>query len=171
MKKLTKYQEGKDFIFAIAIMILMVIVFIYSCTIERTSVTGIVDSGFFPKMGAIIGFAMGVILAIKNAIKLKKIFKENGEGTLIEPLNKAQILRLSATLVLIALYLWVINILGMPLASIIYLFLQMMLLCKKEDRTKKNVIIIIIVAVVMPLAVYFPFRYVFKVFLPMGIFR
>ena len=52
IKKLVRYPAGKDLIFGIVIMALMVAIFIYAYSIPFTSASGVVDSGFFPSIRA-----------------------------------------------------------------------------------------------------------------------
>ena len=174
-KKLTQYGEGKDILFAAAIMAIMAAIFIRSCFFQITSASGNVDSGFFPRMGSLIGFAIGLVLLIQSIIKLRKArladvvkTEEQIAAEIPDGYNWPLILFSLAWLVV---YLFLLQYLGMPLGSILYLFVQIMALTKKENRTWKHVIIALAVSVVMPLAVYYPFRYIFGIMLPMGIFR
>lgn len=174
-KKLTQYAEGKDILFAGAIIVLMAAIFIRSCFFPMTSASGNVDSGFFPRMGSLVGFAVGVVLMIQSILKLKKARLVDAAKTAEqiaaetpEPYNWPLIAFSTAWLVV---YMFLLQYLGMPLGSVLYLFVQITAMTSKENRNWKQFLIIAIVSVVMPLAVYFPFRYIFGIMLPMGIFR
>lgn len=169
--RLWEIPEGRDILFAVVIIVLMAVIFVYGCTFNMTSASGNVDSGFFPRLGSIVGFAAGALLLADSLRKYRRL-QANGasprpgekEGGYNWPLMIISVIWLAA-------YLLLMQFLGMPLASILYLLLQTMLLTPREKRTKKTLIINVLVSVLMPLVVYFPFRYIFRVMLPMGIFR
>lgn len=174
-KKLWQYSSGRDVIFSAVIILLMVAIFIYGTTFEMTSASGNVDSGFFPRLGSALGFVLGVVLLVQSISKYRKEkadaenCSEIEEGA--ETDAKTNWGRMLFSLLWLAVYLLLMQFLGMPIASIIYLLVQTYVLTPKEKKTKKNILINVAVSVLMPLVVYFPFRYVFDVMLPMGIFR
>lgn len=71
--------------------------------------------------------------------------------------------------------MFVLNILliklGIIAGGILYLLAQILLLTGRGKLTKKNIVIAVIISVCVPLLIYFPFTYVFKAKIPMGIFR
>lgn len=59
---------------------------------------------------------------------------------------------------------------GFILATLIYLPLQMLVLAPDSERGKKQIVQLLIVDVLFTAAVFFLFRYGFKIILPAGIF-
>ena len=79
------------------------------------------------------------------------------------------------TVLLCVVMMFVLNIalikLGVILGGFLYLLAQILILTAKKDLTKKNIIIAVAISILVPLAIYFPFTYIFKAKIPMGIFR
>lgn len=169
--RLWEVPEGRDIIFAAVIIVLMVAIFIYGSNFKMTSASGNVDSGFFPRLGSIIGFVAGILLFVDSLRKYRRLQANGDSQQSGEKGNAYNWPLMTISVIWLAAYLMLMQFLGMPLASILYLLLQTMLLTPREKRTKKTLIINVLVSVLMPLVVYFPFRYIFRVMLPMGIFR
>lgn len=61
--------------------------------------------------------------------------------------------------------------LGVIVGGTLYLLVQILLLSGRGRLTKKNIMIAVVISVCVPLLIYFPFTYIFKAKIPMGIFR
>ena len=125
----------------------------------------------------IIGTA-GIIISLALIIeRFSAIVKECRNET-EEPSNKPKtekgLIRwkmvFSCIAMMFALNILLVN-LGVVLGGFIYLLVQIFILSEKKTLTKKNILIAVIVSICVPLLIYFPFTYIFKAKIPMGIFR
>ena len=73
-------------------------------------------------------------------------------------------------MILILIYVFTLKPVGFIVTTLVYLPVQMYVLADAEHRTKKDIIMLLVIDVVFTLAVFFLFRYGFKIVLPQGIF-
>ena len=66
-------------------------------------------------------------------------------------------------------YIYLLNILGFTVSSMLYLIIQMLLFVPSKLRTTKNIVIFLVLAVVVPLAVNALFVNAFSLLLPEGV--
>jgi flagellar biosynthesis protein FlhB len=73
-----------------------------------------------------------------------------------------------ATLVLLFAYIFLIDIIGFTITSIVYVFIQMLLFAPKDNRTKKTYIVFAAISIIAPIVVNLIFANVFFLILPEG---
>ena len=187
----------KDVFSGGVLLIFAVIMFINAFSI-RSRVEVTVDAAFFPKMTTVLLMITSISIIV-NGIRRKgeedsraasvlsaetmedaiaftgmdPVLSEPNEN--VESIDKTKTGRektiaiLSMGLIIFA-YMFLINILGFIASTILFMFVACMFLTEKETR-KKQLPLIIIVSVVLTLVVYYVFRYLFYMMLPMGIFK
>ena len=148
--------------------ILFLFFFGFSFGIAEKVTTGSVTSRTLPQAISLIGLICSLILIISNAVKYKKELKA---GTLVDVYGEKRLWKnIIISFVLMGGYIALIKTLGFILMSIIYLFLQILILT--EEKSKKNIIKVAIISIVVPFVLYLPFRYIFKLLIPVGkVFR
>lgn len=116
-------------------------------------------SDFMPRICATMWVILAAILVLQ-AMKMP-----SGTDKELDINMKGYLL----TLVYLFAYIALLNIVGFSIASILYIFAQMMLYVPDDARTKRNIIIFVVLAVVIPIAVEQLFANVFSLLLPTGI--
>lgn len=116
-----------------------------------------VGSGFFPK---VIAVAMIAVSLIRLVMTLKEEEKEAKKSN-SDPKGGWM------TIVLVSLYVLAFNEVGFLIATVIYLFLQMLVLTPAE---KRNIPLLAVISVAAPVFIYTLFVYVINTPLPKGIF-
>ncbi|MDT8862145.1 tripartite tricarboxylate transporter TctB family protein [Alkalihalobacillus sp. MEB130] len=158
-----------------AIAFLLFSIFMYVSTNNIRSMTDMgVGPDFAPKLVAIGIFILSAIHLIKVLKDWKKPIAEKeevGEEQVKRDYKKFHIKKkyrnAFLTILAIALYFFSVPILGFLLSTIIYLLLQMFLL---GERKYWNIPVFLILSIVVACSVYYIFRLVFEVRLPVGIF-
>lgn len=125
----------------------------------RDVATSDVGPAYVPTLVAvciIVSAAAKLILSVldkdpDNNVK-HKVFEDNFGGI--------------ATILLMAAYVLLLEPVGFIIASIVYLFLQILLL---SDNTNRKPVLFAIIAVIIPIAISALFFYVIQVQLPVGI--
>lgn len=67
-------------------------------------------------------------------------------------------------------YVFVLQPVGFIVSTLVFLPLQMLVLSPEDKRGKKDIMMLLIIDVIFTMAVFFLFRYGFKIVLPAGIF-
>ena len=116
-------------------------------------------------MPTVIGVLI-LILAGLLLVNTLRDFKQNAEEA--EP-EKCDYKRVLASLAASVVYVNVLKPVGFILSTLVYLFLQIFILAPDDQRQKKNLILYLVLDVVFTIAVYFLFRYGFKIVLPAGL--
>ena len=78
--------------------------------------------------------------------------------------------RMLISLILILVYVFALKPMGFIVTTLVYLPIQMYVLADAEHRTRKDIIVLLVIDVIFTIAVFFLFRYGFKIVLPQGIF-
>lgn len=136
--------------------------------------TASVNARTFPYIFCGMGAIFSVVLIVRYVIR---VVRERKEAKPAEPeeeqtsAQKVSELRALLSILLGVLFILLIYKLGVVVGGWLYLGAQIFLLLPPEKRTRKNYIIGAVVAFLVPIAIYVPFRYVFNVMLPMGIFK
>lgn len=73
---------------------------------------------------------------------------------------------MALSLLLLIAYVALMKTFGFILTSIVYLFVQMVLIA--EDRSWKHLLLLLVISICIPIILYIPFRYGFKLLLPTG---
>ncbi len=164
-----KDPRVKDVITGIVSLVLFLLFFGFSFTIEVKTVGGSISSRTIPQFVSSCGIIVSLILILKNLFPYLKAQKS---GEQQEPVytDRKRWGQLAISVVLMVGYILLMRTFGFMLTSAVYLFLQMLAIL--ENRSKKRVILIAIIAVLVPVILYIPFRYGFQLMIPVGtIFR
>lgn len=164
-----KDPRVKDVITGIVSLVLFLLFFGFSFTIEVKTVGGSISSRTIPQFVSSCGIIVSLILILKNLFPYLKAQKS---GEQQEPVytDRKRWGQLAISVVLMVDYILLMRTFGFMLTSAVYLFLQMLAIL--ENRSKKRVILIAIIAVLVPVILYIPFRYGFQLMIPVGtIFR
>lgn len=116
-----------------------------------------VGSGFFPKVIAVAIIAVALVRLVMTLKEEEKEAKKSNS----DPKGGWM------TIVLVSLYVLAFNEVGFLIATVIYLFLQMLVLTPAE---KRNIPLLAVISVAAPVFIYTLFVYVINTPLPKGIF-
>ena len=139
---------------------------------------GIVSANFFPCLVGFSGMAFSLLLIIpalmeKRAILRKQALEASAPETFAAAAeNNAEPTRWGMILLsvfLMFVYLALMSTLGFILSSALYLFVQIIILFDK--KTLKTAILIGLLSFSVPILLFLPFRYIFGLRLPLGIFQ
>ena len=160
-----KDPRMKDVITGVVSLVLFLLFFVFSFTIEVKTVGGGVSSRTIPQLVSAGGIIVSLILTLKNLFAYWKAQK-NGEQT--EPVYTARKRwgQIALSVVLMVGYILLMRTFGFMLTSAVYLFLQMLAIL--ENRSKKRIILIAVIAILVPVILYIPFRYGFQLMIPVG---
>ena len=116
-------------------------------------------SDFMPKLCTAMWSVLAFILLLQTVTKMP-----SNKGDKLDMNLKGFLL----TILYLILYTALLPILGFTIASIAYMFAQMMLYVPAAKKTKRNVILIVFISVVLPIAVNLIFVNAFSLLLPAG---
>ena len=120
-------------------------------------------------MPMVIGVIV-LVLALMLLFSAIKNFKANAAKAEASPADTSDYKRVLASLVLVVIYVNILAPVGFILSTLGYLFLQIVVLAPNDRRTAKHILNYAIIDVVFVFAVFFLFRYGFKIVLPAGMF-
>ena len=120
-------------------------------------------------MPMVIGVII-LVLALMLLFSAIKNFKANSEKIASMPADTSDYKRVLASLVLVVIYVNILAPVGFIVSTLGYLFLQTIVLAPNDRRTSKHILSYAIIDVIFVFAVFFLFRYGFKIVLPSGIF-
>ena len=174
MEVKTQYKNAKkDFLIGGLLFLVFALFFVGSLRIKIVASDGIVTARFFPMLISGIGMALAIALALTNAYRFWTLKSEIDDAAAIEtesqqnaPAYRWKMVIFS--ILLMGIYVFLFNYLGFILASALYLFIQIFVL--EQNRSLKQILIIAAVSIGIPLIIYFPFRYIFYLIFPQGIF-
>ena len=174
----------KDSVFALFVLaffiILLVLIPSQGGSANAQALTSGATSKTYPYIISILGILVSLWLFAGSVLKLLRICKK--EMTVAEPTTteitetdgQKEKPRWKMVFLCIAM-MFLLNILliklGVIVGGFLYLLAQILLLTGRKKLTKKNIVIAVIISVCVPLLIYFPFTYIFKAKIPMGIFR
>ena len=120
-------------------------------------------------MPEVIGIII-VILAAMLLFSSIRNFRRNADRAEAAGKDTSDYKRVLSSLVLVVAYVNLLGPLGFILSTLAYLFLQIFVLAPDDRRTGKDILSYLILDVVFVFAVFFLFRYGFKIVLPAGVF-
>lgn len=178
-----KDTNFKDSVFALFVLaffiVLLALIPSQGGSANAQALTSGATSKTYPYIISILGILVSLGLFAGSVHKMLRICKE--EVTVAEP--AAEIAetdvqkekpRWKMVFLCIAM-MFLLNILliklGVIAGGFFYLLAQILLLTGRKKLTKKNIVIAVIISICVPLLIYFPFTYIFKAKIPMGIFR
>ena len=151
---------------------------IMAMQIKARLADGIVSANFFPCLVGLSGMAFSLLLIVpglmeRSALRRKQALEASTPETLAkaaedneEPIRWGMIL---LSIFLMFVYLALMSTLGFILSSALYLFVQIIILFDK--KTLKGTILIALLSISVPILLFLPFRYIFGLRLPLGIFQ
>ena len=111
-----------------------------------------------------------VILALMLLFSSVKNFKRNAAEAEASGKDASDYKRVLASLALVVIYVNILGPAGFILATLAYLFLQIFVLAPNDKRGVKDILSYAALDLVFVFAVFFLFRYGFKIVLPAGLF-
>ncbi|MGJ9384114.1 tripartite tricarboxylate transporter TctB family protein [Salipaludibacillus sp. CF4.18] len=161
-------KEYKDIYASVFLLVVSVIMFIATFSIQKLTVSKI-GADFAPKLVAIGIFILSLILLfntikqVKNPQAIVVDDEDDDDEKGNQPISKLSVL---GTLGLLIGYVALMPLIGFPIMTAIYLFLQMYLLAEKAHR---NITLFLIISVVSSGIIYYCFKTIFHLRLPSGI--
>ena len=159
------FKKYGDIVVSIFFMVLSAVM-IYAATLLPKSTVMEIGPDFMPTVVGVVTFILSTALL---TISLKGLKSRVAEAE-ANPPAECDYKRMLISLVLILIYVFALKPLGFIVTTLIYLPIQMYVLADAEHRGKKDIIMLLIIDVVFTFAVFFLFRYGFKIVLPQGIF-
>ena len=162
MKKTTfVFDLYKDLISSIIIIIISIFSLIFSFQVKESAISA-VSGRLVPQIFSVILFLLGFILLVKSLFKIK------GDNEKVEVKEyTGNIKKVLATLLSLALYAFLMPVLGFIISTTLYLIAQMIILGDKKDI---KIIKVIIISVISSVVINIIFVKGFLVMLPSGIF-
>jgi putative tricarboxylic transport membrane protein len=162
-------EKLKDIISGVFLSLLGIAMFITTNGIKSIcGETTDVGSAFMPKIGAVLLTVFGIAVFIGGISKYLSMentaVKTDTPETSVEKSRKMRSILL--TLALIGAYIFLMNLLGFIIASILYLFFQILLLAPVE---KRNYFYFAVIAFTSSVGIYYLFYKAFSMMLPTGI--
>lgn len=154
-----------DIIVSIFFMLLSAAMMVMAKMLPKSTVMEI-GPDFMPMCVGILTFILAAALLIIS-IKSFKMTVAEAEQSEAENLDYKRVL---ISFILILAYVYMLQPIGFIISTIIYLPIQMFILAPADKKGKKDIIQLAVITVLFTFAVFFLFRYGFKIVLPAGIF-
>lgn len=159
------FKKFGDLIVSIFFIVLSIVMMIAAQALPKSKVMDI-GPDFMPM---VIG-AVSLVLAVALLVITLMRFKANAEKIASEKPEVYDYKRVLLSILLMLVYVFTFKPIGFIVATLIYLPLQITVLAPDDKRTKKDIILYVVIDVIFTLAVFFLFRYGFKIMMPAGIF-
>ncbi len=159
------FKKYGDIIVGIFFMALSAILMVMAQMLPKSKVMEI-GPDFMPM---VIGGLTFVLAAALTFLSVKNFKMHAAE---IDPakLPDCDYKRVLLSVILVLVYVFVLQPVGFIVSTLVFLPLQMLVLSPEDKRGKKDIIMLLIIDVIFTMAVFFLFRYGFKIVLPAGIF-
>lgn len=159
------FKKYGDVVISIFFMVLSAVM-IYAATLLPKSKVMEIGPDFMPTVIGILTMILSAALLVISLRGLKTRIAEVEAN----PPAECDYKRMLISLILILVYAFTLKPVGFIIATMVYLPIQMFVLADAEHRTKKDIITLLVIDVIFTFAVFFLFRYGFKIVLPQGIF-
>ena len=159
------FKKYGDIVVSVFFMALSAVM-IYAATLLPKSKVMEIGPDFMP---TVVGIATLILSTALLVISLKNLKTRVAEVDANPPAD-VDYKRMLLSLILILVYVFALKPVGFILTTLVYLPIQMYALADAEHRGKKDIIMLLVIDVVFTIAVFFLFRYGFKIVLPQGIF-
>lgn len=159
------FKKYGDIVVSVFFMALSAVM-IYAATLLPKSTVMEIGPDFMPTVVGVVTFILSAGLLV---ISLKGLKTRVAEAQ-ANPPAECDYKRMLISLILILIYVFTLKPVGFIVTTLVYLPIQMYVLADPEHRGKKDIITLLVIDVVFTLAVFFLFRYGFKIVLPQGIF-
>lgn len=141
-------------------------VMIFAATLLPESAVMEIGPDFMPIVVGVVTLLLSAALLVLSLTG----FKRHAAAVEANPPAECDYKRMLISLILVLIYVFALKPLGFIVTTLLYLPVQMYVLADAEHRTKKDVILLLVIDVIFTFAVFFLFRYGFKIVLPQGIF-
>lgn len=159
------FKKYGDIVVSIFFMALSAVM-IYAAMLLPKSTVMEIGPDFMP---TVVGVATLIMSAALLIISLKGLKARAAEAE-ANPPAQCDYKRMLLSLILILIYVFALKPVGFIITTLVYLPIQMYVLADADHRSKKDIIMLLVIDVVFTIAVFFLFRYGFKIVLPQGIF-
>lgn len=159
------FKKYGDIIVGIFFMALSAILMVMAQALPKSKVMEI-GPDFMPMVIGGLTFALAAILTILSV----KNFKMHAAEIDPSKLPDCDYKRVLLSVILVLIYVFILQPVGFIVSTLVFLPLQMLVLSPEDKRGKKDIILLLVIDVIFTLAVFFLFRYGFKIVLPAGIF-
>ena len=159
------FKKYGDIIVGIFFMALSAILMVMAQMLPKSKVMEI-GPDFMPMVIGGLTFALAAALTFLSVKNFKMPAAE------IDPakLPDCDYKRVLLSVILVLVYVFVLQPVGFIVSTLVFLPLQMLVLSPEDKRGKKDIMMLLIIDVIFTMAVFFLFRYGFKIVLPAGIF-
>ena len=159
------FKKYGDIVISVFFMALSAVM-IYAATLLPKSTVMEIGPDFMPTVVGIVTLILSTALLVISLKGLKTRVAEVEAN----PPAECDYKRMLISLILILVYVFALKPIGFIVTTLVYLPIQMYVLADAEHRGKKDIITLLIIDVIFTFAVFFLFRYGFKIVLPQGIF-
>ena len=171
------FKKYGDIVVGVFFMVLGALLVILAQALPKSKVMEI-GPDFMPTVIGSVTFILAAILtflSIKNFKMHGKELRPDSLKELQDQLEHAEIpdcdyKRVISSVILVLIYVFILQPIGFIISTLLYLMFQMVVLSPDDERDVKHIIRLAVINVVFTLAVFFLFRYGFKIVLPAGIF-
>ncbi len=159
------FKKYGDIIVGIFFMALSAILMVMAQMLPKSKVMEI-GPDFMPMVIGGLTFALAAALTFLSVENFKMHAAEIDPAKLPDFDYK----RVLLSVILVLVYVFVLQPVGFIVSTLVFLPLQMLVLSPEDKRGKKDIMMLLIIDVIFTMAVFFLFRYGFKIVLPAGIF-
>lgn len=159
------FKKYGDIIVGVFFMALSAILMVMAQMLPKSKVMEI-GPDFMPMVIGGLTFALAAILTFLSV----KNFKMHAAEIDPSKLPECDYKRVLLSVILVLVYVFILQPVGFIVTTLVFLPLQMLVLSPEDKRGKKDIILLLVIDVIFTLAVFFLFRYGFKIVLPAGIF-
>ena len=152
------FKKYGDIVVGVFFMVLGALLIILAQALPKSKVMEI-GPDFMP---TVIGSVTFILAAILTFLSIKN-FKMHGKELEHAEIPDCDYKRVISSIILVLIYVFILQPIGFIISTLLYLMFQMV-------RDGKHIIRLAVINVVFTLAVFFLFRYGFKIVLPAGIF-
>lgn len=151
---------------AAAVLLLIFAFFLSASEHIQVMIASSVDAKFFPIVICVFAIVLCAVNVVTGIVRGNRLRQAESGQEQESGLDKSTALKSALSVVYIIVYLALIEPLGFILASVLYLFGQIMLL---SQRGKRHPLLYLVIAAAVSLACYLFFRNVFYLMLPSGL--
>ena len=155
------FKKYGDIVVGVFFMVLGALLVILAQALPKSKVMD-----FMPMVIGVVTFILAAILTFLSI----KNFKMHGKELEHAEIPDCDYKRVISSIILVLIYVFILQPIGFIISTLLYLMFQMVVLSPDDERDGKHIIRLAVINVVFTLAVFFLFRYGFKIVLPAGIF-
>ncbi|MDR1559574.1 MAG: tripartite tricarboxylate transporter TctB family protein [Clostridiales bacterium] len=160
-------EDVKNVVHGVILLVMFAFIAAGSSQIIANVSDGIVSATFFPFLVAGLGIGLSLTLVGTNLYHILKRRHKAEARPKTEPPRTCWGM-IGASVLFMGIYFSLMNILGFVVSSVLYLFAQIIVL--QDEKNKKTMLITALISILVPAALFIPFRYIFGIRLPLGIF-